>query len=93
MFGYLFESLDTDVKKAAALLSWLSVNYRQYNNKVTTKMFKAATDPKTPVGAIKLRTIRHRYIYKFAKEQFFAVLCRLVLSKLARVDVHKKCSN
>ena len=82
MFGYLFESLDTDVKKAAALLSWLSVNYRPYyyNSKVTKKMFVAATDPNTPVGAIKLRTILHSYIHKFTKEQLFAVLCRLVLS-------------
>ena len=81
LFAYLFESLDTDVKKAGALLGWLSANCHYWycdNGQVTTKMYKEATDPNTPVGAIKLRYI-HRYSTdRLTKERFFAVLCRQV---------------
>ena len=81
LFAHLFETLDTDVKKAGALLSWLSVNCHHWycdNGQVTRKMYKEATDPNTPAGAIKLRHI-HRYSTdRLTKEQFFAVLCRQV---------------
>ena len=73
MFGYLFESLDADVKKAGALLSWLSANNSLYSSNMTRDMYKEATDPNTPAGAVKLKTSG-----RLSKEQFFAVLCRQV---------------
>ena len=81
LFSYLFESLDTDVKKAWALLSWLSANCHHWynsNGQVTTKIYKEATDPNTPVGAIKLRCIHRDSTDRLTKERFFAVLCRQV---------------